>query len=74
MSEIVINRWNALDETSIEGLRESFLKRKGKVVFMESNEIILFVEKKSYDMLIDKLPWSIDTIRLPWLEKQITLN
>jgi hypothetical protein len=71
--ETAISRWKILKNTTIQGLRESFLCRNGKLEFTEES-VVLFVEKKSYDMLIDKLPWSVSTVRLPWLEKHLIVN
>lgn len=71
--ETAISRWSVIGNTSIEGLRESFLKRRGKLEWIEE-KVILTVEPKAFDMLIDKLPWSISTVRLPWLEKNIIVK
>lgn len=62
----LIEYWSAIKNTSIEGLRESFFKRSGKLSKM-NNEWVLQVEQKSYDMLIQQLPWSISMIKLPWM-------
>ncbi|MFO0355981.1 MAG: contractile injection system tape measure protein [Sphingobacteriaceae bacterium] len=67
---IAISRWEIIKNTSFEGLRESFLKRAGKIEW-DDEKVYLKVESKSYDMLIDKIPWSISVIRLPWMEKPL---
>lgn len=64
----VIQHWTALGNTSIEGLRESFLQRQGKLE-EEENRYYLQVENKSYDMLLDQIPWSITKINLSWMHK-----
>ncbi|MFT3947202.1 MAG: contractile injection system tape measure protein [Agriterribacter sp.] len=62
----VIERWDALKDTSSEGLREGFLQRNGKL--LEKNEIWhLQVETNSIDVLLDFLPWSLQIIMLPWM-------
>ena len=61
-----IEYWNILRDTSVEGLRGSFLMRSGKIWF-ENEEWHLLVEQKPYDMLLQHLPWSINIIRLPWM-------
>jgi hypothetical protein len=63
----LIEYWSAIKNTSIEGLRESFFKRSGKLSRM-NNEWLLQVEQKSFDMLLQQLPWSISMIKLPWME------
>jgi hypothetical protein len=65
-----ISRWDIIKNTSVEGLRESFLKRKGKIEWTE-DKINLTVEPRAYDMLVDKIPWSISVIKLPWIEKAL---
>ena len=63
----VIKHWAVIKNTSIEGLRESFLKRNGKLILMD-DEWLLQVEQKSYDLLLNQLPWSISMIKLPWMK------
>jgi len=63
----VIEYWSAIKNTSIEGLRESFLKRSGKLSLV-NNEWLLLVDQKPYDMLLERLPWSITMIKLLWME------
>lgn len=62
----VIEYWNILQSTSINGLRESFLRREGKLNF-NGNEWKLTVEQKPYDLLLDHLPWNFSMIQLPWM-------
>jgi hypothetical protein len=62
----VIEYWQVLKDTSVEGLRESFLQRNGKLSFHD-REWLLQVEQKGYDMLLQNLPWNISMIKLPWM-------
>ncbi len=64
----VIEYWNILQKTSIDGLRESFLKRNGKLTY-DGKDWLLQVEQQSYDMLLQHLPWNISMIKLPWMEQ-----
>jgi hypothetical protein len=61
-----IEYWDALKDTSPQGLRESFLQREGKLSFKDE-EWVLQVEQKPYDMLLQNLPWNISMIKLPWM-------
>jgi hypothetical protein len=63
----LIEYWSVLKNTSIDGLRESFFRRSGKLG-MVNNEWVLQVEQKPFDMLLQQLPWSISMIKLPWME------
>lgn len=64
----VIRHWDALGDTSIDGLRGSFLVRRGKLS-RRGGEDVLQVEARSFDILLDRLPWGIGLIQLPWMEK-----
>lgn len=62
----VIEYWAILQNTSVVGLRDSFLKRNGKLSY-DGENWLLQVEQRSYDMLLQHLPWNISMIKLPWM-------
>ena len=63
----VIARWgDVLKNTSLAGLRETFLQRPGKLVW-GNDRVTLTVETKTVDILLDQRPWSIALIKLPWM-------
>lgn len=64
----VIHHWEALRDTSPDGLRGSFLLRKGKVSLREDGTWLLQVEPNSMDILMEQLPWGISMIKLPWMK------
>lgn len=66
----VIGHWEKLGKTSVEGLRETFLLRNGKIT-LSDNELTLNVENSGVDILLEYLPWSIRTVKSPWLDKII---
>lgn len=67
----VVEHWSILKNTSVEGLRESFLLREGKLV-QKGDNWTLQVEQKAYDMLLQQLPWGIGMIKLPWMSGLLT--
>jgi hypothetical protein len=67
MLQSLIGHWPVLKDTSVEGLREAFLNRSGKLS-MINNEWVLNVEQKAYDMLLERLPWTFSIIKLPWMK------
>ncbi|MFZ4547184.1 MAG: contractile injection system tape measure protein [Bacteroidales bacterium] len=67
----VINHWEALRNTSREGLRSTFLLRAGKLSKKEDGDWLLQVENKSFDVLLDQLPWGISVIKLPWMKQML---
>jgi hypothetical protein len=70
MTHAAIEQWDILRNTTVEGLRESFLVREGKLLIKE-NGIELRVESRGMDVLLDRLPWNLSLIKFPWLDKLI---
>jgi len=66
----VISHWKVLKNPSLEGFRETFLQRNGKLTQV-SKGWKLEVEKKGVDILMGSLPWGLGIIKLPWTEKII---
>jgi len=66
----VISHWSILKDTSIQGLRSTFIERQG-LLRRDDNGWRLNVERKPYDILLDQIPWSIGVARLPWMPQAI---
>lgn len=66
----VINNWEVLKNSSIEGLRKAFLQRSGELIF-QNNRMVLKLERRPIDILLDKLPWPITLIKMPWMENPV---
>ena len=64
----VIRNWPVLKNTSIAGLRETFLERTGRLQIKE-NECFLRIERSGVDVLLDQLPWTLNVIRFPWIKQ-----
>jgi len=64
----IIKNWPALKNTSIAGLRETFLQRNG-ILRSDHEKWSLKIERKTVDILRDSLPWPISIIKLPWMDK-----
>lgn len=65
----IIEYWTILQNTSLEGLRETFLKRDGRL--LEDANYILQVSNSGVDILLDKIPWGFRNYKLPWMSKTI---
>jgi len=63
----LLAHWNALKNTSAEGLRINFLQREGRLQW-KNEEWRLRVTQLTHDILLDRLPWGISIIRLPWMK------
>lgn len=62
----VIGHWKALKNTSVNGLRETFLKRDG-IITRKGDGWHLKTERKTADVLLDMMPWGFSVIRFPWI-------
>lgn len=63
----VIHHWEALKNTSVDGLRGTFLLRNGKISQRNDGDWLLQVETQTFDILLDQLPWGIGMVKLPWM-------
>jgi len=66
----VIGYWTVLKNTSVAGLRSSFLMRHA-LLREEEDSFKLNVERKPFDLLLNQLPWGIQVVQLPWMKKPI---
>jgi hypothetical protein len=69
----VIAHWTALKNTSASGLRDTFLKREGKLSRTD-NGWQLEIERKTWDILLSRLPWGFSMIKFPWMNDLIFVN
>jgi len=69
----LINHWDKLKKTSIEGLRNSFLTRPGYLQ-VEHDMITLKLERLGLDILLDFLPFPLTVISLPWIPTPIQVD
>lgn len=67
MLEAAIGQWTVLKSTSLDGLREGFLQRSGKIT-KRNDKLYLQVEATAIDVLLDQLPWNMGMIKLPWMK------
>ena len=69
----MIGHWTALGQASPEGLRETFLRRPGRLEHGATQDR-LEVERRGVDVLIDRLPWAVTPIRLPWMTRPLRVG
>jgi len=65
--ENVLQRWEKLKNSSVDALREGFLRRNGKL-HNKNGRLSLQVETGAIDVLLDFLPWNLSLVKLPWLK------
>lgn len=66
----MLQQWKALGGTTPEGLRETFLRREGRLL-RKPDQWQLLVEPGPFDMLVDQLPWGISMLKYPWMERML---
>jgi hypothetical protein len=69
--EAVVHHWEALRNTSIDGLRGTFLLRLGKLSLRDDGDWLLQIEANTVDILLNNLPWGIGMIKLPWMQRML---
>lgn len=69
--EAMIAHWSAIGRTSVEGFRESFFLREGRLQLTPAGFWQLVVQQRAFDMLLDRLPWGFKTIRHSWMNKAV---
>ncbi len=60
-------RWEAIEGTSLDGLRETFLQREGRLE-RRPDGWHLRVQRQPVDVLVDQLPWSISVVYHRWMD------
>ncbi len=68
--ETAIGYWEALKNTSPDGLRDTFLRRPGKISRRDA-DWLLQVERQSFDILLDDLPWGLSVLQFPWMAELV---
>lgn len=69
----MIANWKTIADTSVAGLRETFLQREGKLQRVDDGWK-LRVQRKTVDVLVDQVPWSISVVLHPWMPEPIHVN
>lgn len=70
MLEGVKSNWVKMKGTSVNGFRQSFILRDGRLE-QQDEKWLLTVESRVIDILLDTVPWAFRQIRFPWLKKHI---
>ncbi|WP_420573801.1 contractile injection system tape measure protein [Kordia sp.] len=69
----VLEHWVVLKKSTVNTLRDMFLKRDGRMIITEENSK-LTVERAAQDILLEKIPWTISLVRLRWMEKMMHIE
>ena len=69
----VRDHWSALRRTGIDGLRMSFLQRRGLLAHGDG-VWRRRMQQESFDLLLGLLPWAIGQVRLPWMREPLLVE
>ena len=69
----VIQNWEQMKNSSVEGLQGSFLQREG-MLSENDEEWTLKIEQRTYDLLLQTLPWGLSMIKYPWMNKPLMVE
>ncbi|TAE74519.1 MAG: hypothetical protein EAZ85_04465 [Bacteroidetes bacterium] len=64
----IVSNWTALNQTSNDNLRISFLQREGKLTD-EPDNWVLRVQSSGFDILLERLPWGLNPLKTPAMKK-----
>lgn len=73
MLKVVFQRWEKLKNSTVEGFRDSFLKRQG-ILTRTKEGWNLRVEQRGYDILLDTIPWGFRFIKQSWMDATLTVE
>ncbi|MHA6622519.1 contractile injection system tape measure protein [Pseudonocardia sp. DLS-67] len=72
--DAAIGHWEALRNTSPDGLRGEFLTRPGTLSVDVDGGWLLRVETRAADILLDQLPWGVSMVRLLWMRRLLRVE
>lgn len=69
----VREHWTALRGTGAEGLRVSFLQRRG-LLERRDGAWQLRLQREPFDLLLGLLPWGFGFVKLPWMRQPLVVE
>jgi Contractile injection system tape measure protein len=69
----VVQHWRVLGGTSVNGFRQTFLRRAGGLG-PDHEGWRLKVDPGPFDMLIDHLPWGYSVVKFGWMERVLHVD
>lgn len=69
----LIQNWPKVQNSSIEGIQETFIKRVG-ILSVSRENYKLTIPKKTVDILVESIPWNVSLIKLPWMQKPLHME
>lgn len=73
MIKAIMQQWDKMKNTSLEGFTQSFLLREG-YIYQKDDAWVLRVEQRAYDLLLDTIPWSFRMIKFSWMNKPLNIE
>lgn len=73
MLKSIIQHWSAIGSTSVQGLRDTFLRHAGWIR-KEEDSWSLKVHNGPFDVLLDRLPWGISMVKFDWMPTMLKVK
>ena len=73
MINAIMQQWDKMKNTSLEGFRNSFLIREGFISYKDDSWV-LRVEQRAYDIILQTLPWSFGMVKFSWMNKPLIVE
>ena len=68
LNKVVLQRWEKMNNSSLEHFRAAFLMRDGRLNLKEDGWY-LTVEKRGYDIILSTIPWAFSVVKFKWMPK-----
>ncbi len=70
----VCGAWPGLENTSAQGLRDTFLIRPGLLELTGEGPHRLRLEPRPFDMLLNRVPWPTGMVSLAWMDRPLAVD
>ena len=68
LMNVVLQRWDKMQNSSIGHFRAAFLMRDGKIK-LKTDGWYLYVDKRGYDVILSSIPWAFGVVKFKWMHK-----
>jgi len=72
--EAMLKSWAEMSRSSEEILRESFLKRSGRLKDKKGSRLLIVEKNGHTDPLLQRLPWAFNPVRHGWMKEPVQVD
>jgi hypothetical protein len=70
----IIATWTIIGNASPDGLRETFLRREGRLLHSDGRWTLKVNRRSGLDVLVDQIPWGFSTIFHRWMPEPVQVT